>query len=347
MGSLKKLASGIWSARVQLNGRDFKRRFKTKGEAQRWMRQLEIDLANTEAFVGQQGWGLRLKDLMQQYRLQITPTKKGALQESALLLRLEKQPLADKPLLEIQPIHIVQWREWRLKAVSPATVIREMNMLSSVFNVGRTEFCIIGLDANPVQGVKRPKAPLHRDRRFLEQKDEMERVINATESPMLKLIIPFAVETGMRRGEIANLTWDAVSLEQQTARLEDANVKNGVGRSVPLSRRAVEILRSVPQHEGDTVFDMKANSIGLAFRRAVKRARKLYEEECYEKNIKPDPALLKNLRLHDLRHEAASRFFEVKELSVMEVASITGHKDLRQLRRYTHLSASKLAKKLN
>ena|SRR5690606_1077122 len=78
MGSLRKLATGIWLARLRYNGKDYRKRFNTKGETQRWMRQLEIDLANTEAFIGQQGWGLRLKDLMQQYRLQITPTKKGA-----------------------------------------------------------------------------------------------------------------------------------------------------------------------------------------------------------------------------------------------------------------------------
>jgi len=48
---------------------------------------------------------------------------------------------------------------------------------------------------------------------------------------------------------------------------------------------------------------------------------------------------------HDLRHEATSRFFE-KGLNVMEVATITGHKDLRMLQRYTHLKAEDLAVKL-
>ena len=52
-----------------------------------------------------------------------------------------------------------------------------------------------------------------------------------------------------------------------------------------------------------------------------------------------------DLRFHDLRHEATSRFFE-KGLNVMEVAAITGHKDLRMLQRYTHLRAEDLARKL-
>jgi integrase len=54
---------------------------------------------------------------------------------------------------------------------------------------------------------------------------------------------------------------------------------------------------------------------------------------------------IENLRFHDLRHEATSRLFE-RGLNIMEVASITGHKDLRMLRRYTHLRAEDLAKKL-
>ena len=56
-------------------------------------------------------------------------------------------------------------------------------------------------------------------------------------------------------------------------------------------------------------------------------------------------ACVYNLRFHDLRHEATSRLFE-KGLNVMEVASITGHKDLRMLEVYTHLKAEYLVKKL-
>jgi integrase len=54
---------------------------------------------------------------------------------------------------------------------------------------------------------------------------------------------------------------------------------------------------------------------------------------------------IKNLRLHDLRHEATTRFFELG-LNIMEVSAITGHKDLQMLKRYTHLKAEDLALKL-
>ncbi len=59
----------------------------------------------------------------------------------------------------------------------------------------------------------------------------------------------------------------------------------------------------------------------------------------------PSGRWLVGIRLHDLRHEATSRFFE-KGLSVMEVTTITGHKTMEMLKRYTHLRAQDVALKL-
>ncbi len=55
---------------------------------------------------------------------------------------------------------------------------------------------------------------------------------------------------------------------------------------------------------------------------------------------------IENLHFHDLRHEAISRFFELGTLDMMEVAAISGHKSLSMLKRYTHLKAQKLVRKL-
>ena len=72
---------------------------------------------------------------------------------------------------------------------------------------------------------------------------------------------------------------------------------------------------------------MSGNAVRLAWERLTKRAG------------------IENLHFHDLRHEAISRFFE-KGLSVAEVALISGHRDFRQLFRYTHLRAEDLVRKL-
>lgn len=77
-----------------------------------------------------------------------------------------------------------------------------------------------------------------------------------------------------------------------------------------------------------------------AFDRAVKRARERYEKT----NSLCEESFLKDLRFHDLRHEATSRLAEI--FPMHELTKITGHKDPRMLMRYYHPKAEDLALKL-
>lgn len=138
-------------------------------------------------------------------------------------------------------------------------------------------------------------------------------------------IISFAIETAMRRGEIAGLRWANIDKEKKIAKLQDT--KNGENRTVPLSPAALKLLNSLPRNINGKVFSLRADSITTAFERCCMRSE------------------IKNLRFHDLRHEATSRLFE-RGFNLIEVSSITGHKDLAMLKRYTHLRAEDLAEKL-
>ena len=93
------------------------------------------------------------------------------------------------------------------------------------------------------------------------------------------------------------------------------------------------------------MFAIRPGTLTAAFTRSCQRARAKYVEDCARAGREPDPNFLVNLHLHDMRHEATSRLFE-KGLDVMEAASVTGHKTLAMLKRYTHLKAENLAKKL-
>jgi integrase len=144
----------------------------------------------------------------------------------------------------------------------------------------------------------------------------------------LKMGLPHAyIETAMRRGEIAALRWEEINLKKCTAHLP--KTKTEVPRTVPLSKAAIAALKELPQRLDGKVFTLQAESMSQAFERACE----------------PHRANVKGLRFHDLRHEATSRLFE-KGLNVMEVAAITGHKTLDMLKRYTHLRAEDLAKRL-
>ena len=74
--------------------------------------------------------------------------------------------------------------------------------------------------------------------------------------------------------------------------------------------------------------------------------RKRYLAECEKLGSEPDPHFLVDARLHDLRHEGASRYAEKKRFNTLELAAITGHKDLRMLKRYVHPDARELAKRM-
>nr|WP_318284540.1 MULTISPECIES: site-specific integrase [unclassified Methylobacterium] len=128
----------------------------------------------------------------------------------------------------------------------------------------------------------------------------------------------------MRRGELLSLRWKEVDLEKGTVRL--LRTKNGKPRTVPLTPRAIEELRGI-EREGESVFQVSGNAVQLCWNRIRVRAG------------------LGNLRFHDLRHEAISRFFELG-LSIPEVALISGHRDTKMLMRYTHIRPENVSQKL-
>ncbi|MGH8291204.1 MAG: site-specific integrase [Steroidobacteraceae bacterium] len=161
------------------------------------------------------------------------------------------------------------------------------------------------------------------------QGDEEQRLFVACRKARNVWLVHFvaiAIETGMRRSELLGLEWANVNIERRIAYLPVT--KNGESRGVPLSSRSVSIIRALPVSTNGRVFGgLTRDALKQSFKRAVHRAG------------------ISGLRFHDLRHEATSRFFE-KGLNVMEVASVTGHKTLQMLKRYTHLSVGDLASRL-
>lgn len=333
-----------WLARIRRVGYPNQTKtFLTKVDAEAWAREVEGKM-DRGIFIDR---GLldktKVSQLLDRYLVEITPTKAGKIKEKSKIKGLQQSLLSKLAIGKIQPGDIVDYRNKRLTEVAPATVTKELNLLSNVFNVARTEWKMLGLE-NPVSGIRRPKAPKGRKRR-LQSVDEMERILAVTQSPTLRSLLPLAVETAMRRGEMISMKWTNINFDEQTVLLEDT--KNGTSRVVPLSMRALELLRGVPKGETDKVYAVTPDAATQAFWRAVKRARAVYERGCLEIGATPDPSYLTNLRLHDMRREATSRFLEDKGLEASEVMAITGHKSIRMLEIYTALLARKIAKKLD
>lgn len=139
--------------------------------------------------------------------------------------------------------------------------------------------------------------------------------------------ILFAIETAMRAGEICALRLGDIDQEKRVAyvRAEQKGArKTRQPRAVPLSTYALEIVSLLPK--SDALFGITASSLDALFRKAKKRA------------------LIEDLHFHDFRHEATSRLAKV--FTVMELARITGHRDLRMLMVYYNPTAEELAGKL-
>jgi integrase len=326
MATIRKLR-GRWQAAVRRKGAQPRSKsFDSKSDAERWARSLESELDRNGALPDMRpAESMTLAQLLTRYRNEVSPTKRSAVTEIARINAILRRPICFRTMTILSTADLAAYRDERLKTVAPATVIRELNTISHAIDTARREWNI-HLAQNPCKLVRRPSPPKGRTRR-LEGNEEQLLLAAADKGrvPYLRPLIELAVETGMRRGELLGLRWEHIDLEKRVAHLPQT--KNGASRDVPLSTRAVETLRGVRTGEGSTVFSAAPNAVRLAWERLRRRVG------------------LSDLHLHDLRHEAVSRLFE-KGFNVLEVASISGHRELRMLQRYTHLRAADLAERL-
>ncbi len=270
---------------------------------------------------------LSFRDVIERYLREVAPLKRGGHIEEYHLRRIRRHPVVNLPIRRLKPADLGAYRDLRRTEVGPGTVRKEFGILAAILEWARREWGLI--NSNPVRDVRLPPVPRPRTRRLESRGNEAQRLLDACRAARNRYLMPvveLALETAMRRGELLSLVWEHVDLERCTALLPET--KNGYARVVPLSSRAVVVLNALnPQPTGPVFPGVTHEAIKRAFIRAARRAG------------------LDDFHFHDLRHEATTRLFE-QGLALMEVASITGHRDPRKLRGYTHLAAEALVKKL-
>ncbi|MBM1170354.1 site-specific integrase [Microvirga arabica] len=330
MATIRKLR-GRWQAAVRRKGmKPRAKSFDTKAEAERWARELEAEVDRFgRASDTRPAENITLGALLRRYRDEVSPTKRGALQEIQRIDVLVRHDICHRTLAGLSSADIASYRDERMKKVASSTVVRELAIISHAIEVAQREWGY-HLAFNPVKRVRRPIVANARSRRL--EGEEEQRLLDACETgrtPCLKSLLIVAIETGMRRGELLSITWADVDLNARIVHL--TRTKNGESRDVPLSSRAIkaiQALRSTNTLSTERLFPLTPGALEQAWTRLKARAN------------------VAGLRLHDLRHEAVSRLFE-KGLSTIEVSAISGHKELRMLSRYTHLRATDLATRLN
>ncbi|MGH8602649.1 MAG: site-specific integrase [Gammaproteobacteria bacterium] len=351
MPTITKNSAGNWKAVIRKTGWPIAiKTFRAKRDASDWARRVEDEMVRGVYIDRAPSERLTLRAAMNRYLSEISPTKrKGAAEREKTSAKPILEALGDYSLAAVTQQLIADYRDQRLGIrslrtgglLSTNTVRLELALLSHLFTVAIQEWGI-GLGHNPVAMVRKPKPPNGRDRRISpKEQDPLLTECAQHSNPMLYWIVVLAIETGMRRGEIVGLRRGQVDPQRRIIRLPDT--KNGSARSVPLTKRAVQVLVEALDHpirpiDTDLVFwgDTRDRATG---------ERKPYDfTEAWESAR--TRARVPDLKFHDLRHEAVSRLVEAG-LSDQEVAAISGHKSMQMLKRYTHLRAEDLVTKLD
>ena len=264
-------------------------------------------------------------DMMDRYLKERSITKAPASrQRDEQCLAHLRDAFGPLTLAEITPKLLAAYKAKRRETAKPATVNKELGLVRHGFNVAirEWEWC----RDNPMQRVCMETVRNERDR-WISSEEEGRLLANS--APWLQDMIVFALNTGMRRGEILNLQWQAVDLIRQV--LVVMRSKNGEKRTVPLNSRLVELLRrkATMQAKGSFVFSsaastlVDARNLTRSFRLAAKKAQ------------------LIDVRFHDLRHTFATRLAQAG-VDLYKVQRLLGHKSAAMTQRYAHHSPESL-----
>lgn len=306
-----------WRAEIARKGVRKSETFSTKAEAIAWATAEEAKI-----MVGKVTADHTVADLLRQYVATVSPNKQRKnkrWEHNRVEALIRDYPaLANKKLAAITSNDWAKWRDDRRKSVADSTIARDLNLFSAAFHTAKREWK--WLPESPISGVARPKNTQPRSRRPSE--DEIDRICLAlgydreqppvTATARCGAAYLFAIETAMRAGEIVGIRPEHVFKDKRYVYLP--KTKNGTARSVPLSRRALEIieqLEPLADSFDGTVFGLTSAQLDALFRKGRNRAG------------------VEGLTFHDSRREALTRL--AKRFGVMELAKISGHMDLRIL----------------
>jgi len=311
-----------FTAQVRRKGVSESKTFSSAARAKLWAAQREAELSDiSEGQIPKHTLG----EAFDRYAKEVSPDKRGGRWE---VIRLDALPStaesllrANIPLQSCSPALLAQWRDARLREVQSGTVLRELSLLSAVFQRCVREWQ--WMRENPVKAISKPASPAHRDKVLSRSEIRLLlRVLRRTPGThpnRVALAFLFALRTGMRAGEICGIKRDDVHADYVTLPM----TKNGTSRSVPLSRKGKKILARCLDANLEPVFGLTAASLDTLFRRAR------------------DAAGLVDVRFHDSQHWAATNL--ARKLPPHDLCRMFGWKSMNQSLTYYNATATSIA----
>lgn len=274
-----------------------------------------------------------IQELSERY-LEYVRTYKRSHDIDERYLRLHVLPKwGKKHLNELDQTELLEWFNAMVAdGYAQATVNRWQVILGHMFRMAK-RWNLPGAEVNPLEGVKQ-KDPANRIERFLTPAETQRLREAVEESPnfMLRYVVALLLLTGSRKRELLDSRWEDFSIERKSWRIPIT--KTGKARHVPLSQEAIAVLKAIPRFDDcpyvvpnpETLLPFK--SLFTSWNQARKRAG------------------VPDLRMHDLRHSAASNLVNSGQ-SLYVVAKVLGHAQIRTSERYAHLSSDTLLSAVN
>lgn len=308
---------------VRVDGKKRSATFDTRAQALAWAKQMGSAPVACTVTVGA---------LLEEFLDEVAAKTDSGKWNRLRILKWLQDPIADLTLGAIVTYDINQWISRRLEVVSPATVNRELNLLSSAFRYALRARKWI--EVNPCHGAQRPRPPQARNRPLLTPSQLAAIRISAGEdlscqTARVGACFFLALETGMRSGEILRLRPSDYLPQANTlvvAGRERGGRKTGA-RRVPLTAEAKRIIEALLPGAGEYIVGVTDANRDALWRKIVRRAG------------------LEDAHFHDAKHEACTRLSRF--LDVLELSHAIGTKDVRLLRDTYYVSdASRAAARL-
>jgi len=343
MATFAQLSSGNWRAQIRRKGRYISNTFRRKSDAISWALEMERHADTGRSLSKQSPSRLRtIGDLIDVHIADMSEVGKPLRRSKEYSLSLLKARLGKVRVSGISREDLIDFGRARAKeGAGPVTVGSEFSYLGTII-VHAAAVHGVDVTREPIQLARIALIRLgiigkgrERDRRPTDDElGQLCRHFEASKKQHIPMspIVRFAVATAMRQDEICRIEWSDVNERTRTVTVKDRKDprhKDGNHQRVPMidltGFDAWSILEQQGQLSGrlGRVFPYNGRSIGTAFRRACRHLD------------------IEDLRFHDLRHEATSRLFEAG-LTIERVALVTGHRDWKMLRRYTHLKPESL-----
>jgi len=315
MASIKEYKGGYRAQVFTLGVRD-SQTFRTKREAAAWAGARESEIRRNATLPP--GDLHTLADLFDNYLALVVPSRKTPAREERYINFFRREFPLHIPVSQADSVMFSEYRDRRVKEVKEATVLREMKVLSVVFEEAKTEWKWIAV--NPIKEIRKPRSSPHRER--IITRYEIKLMLRSIgRQSRLGLAFLIALRSGMRAGEIAGMTWDRVS--ENEIYLPDTKT---TPRRVPVTNKLRRLLGAAKGKHATLVLGINAATVSRSFIDARRRAG------------------LDGFTFHDARHTAAT--WMARKVDVLTLCKIMGWKNPAQAMVYYNPTSATIASML-